>query len=419
QQQQLKQQYPYIRVCQASAPTFAKILSIFACIVEDTISSIPQTSKINFPPIPGSPQQIKKCFVSSTNDSKNGKDSNNIDNTNSMTSSKDSSTTSNIDKDRKVNRTQLAIVSSSSVETKSSNISSQVPLNNSLTNIHTITIRQSMIYLFSSRYHFPTHIINQLEMIEETVAGYDVSSHFIYHISEFLVMLAHDILHSKQFIKALQWLTIIVDSVRNEDDKWKRFSRQIVNVFLIHLQSHVTIGSITFGYIFYTINTIWCCIICELRPTDPFVVAFRVLANGNIRGYQLALLRILHDVLLRILTNTRQLRGQIDITLVSLASDYIYLLIDTYTYVHNLFSLIHRTSVASYLFVESIYTNWDNLLKRNKLLLSLKIFRTLEGIHLDETGLLLVLLIEQFLPLPYISVLRLAELIVLIVLKRC
>ncbi|CAF4945156.1 unnamed protein product [Rotaria sp. Silwood1] len=92
---------------------------------------------------------------------------------------------------------------------------------------------------------------------------------------------------------------------------------------------------------------------------------------------------------------------------------------DTYTYVHNLFSLIHRTSVASYLFVESIYTNWDNLLKRNKLLLSLKIFRTLEGIHLDETCLLLVLLIEQFLPLPYISVLRLAELIVLIVLKRC
>ncbi|CAF1557880.1 unnamed protein product, partial [Rotaria sp. Silwood1] len=105
--QQLKQQYPDIRVCQATASTFAKILSIFACIVEDTIPSIPQTSKINFPPILGSPQQIKKCFESSTNDSKNGKDSNNIDNTNSMTSSKDSSTTSNIDKDRKVNRTQL------------------------------------------------------------------------------------------------------------------------------------------------------------------------------------------------------------------------------------------------------------------------------------------------------------------------
>jgi len=85
---------------------------------------------------------------------------------------------------------------------------------------------------------------------------------------------------------------------------------------------------------------------------------------------------------------------------------------DTCTYVHNLFGLIHRTSVASHLFVESIYTNWENLLKRNKILLSLKILRTLEGIHLDESGLLLVLLIEQFLTLPYLSVLRLAELIV-------
>ncbi|CAF5036004.1 unnamed protein product [Rotaria sp. Silwood1] len=33
-------------------------------------------------------------------------------------------------------------------------------------------------------------------------------------------------------------------------------------------------------------------------------------------------------------------------------------------------------------------------------------------IDLDENGLLLVLLIEQFLPLPYTSILRLAELIV-------
>jgi hypothetical protein len=38
------------------------------------------------------------------------------------------------------------------------------------------------------------------------------------------------------------------------------------------------------------------------------------------------LLRILHDIVLRLLTNTRQLRGQIDMTLVSLASDYLYLL---------------------------------------------------------------------------------------------
>ncbi|CAF5142925.1 unnamed protein product, partial [Rotaria sp. Silwood1] len=37
-------------------------------------------------------------------------------------------------------------------------------------------------------------------------------------------------------------------------------------------------------------------------------------------------LRILHDVILRILTNTRQLRSQIDMILVSLASDDLYLL---------------------------------------------------------------------------------------------
>ncbi|CAF2597538.1 unnamed protein product [Rotaria sp. Silwood2] len=36
-------------------------------------------------------------------------------------------------------------------------------------------------------------------------------------------------------------------------------------------------------------------------------------------------LHILHDVVLQILTSTRQLRGQMDMILVSLASDYRYL----------------------------------------------------------------------------------------------
>ena len=85
---------------------------------------------------------------------------------------------------------------------------------------------------------------------------------------------------------------------------------------------------------------------------------------------------------------------------------------DTCTYVHNLFGLIHRTSSASHLFIESIYTNCDHLFKRNQLLVSLKVLRTLENIHLDESGFLLVLLIEQFLTLPYLAVLRLAELII-------
>jgi hypothetical protein len=38
-------------------------------------------------------------------------------------------------------------------------------------------------------------------MIEETISGYDVSSYFIYRVAEFLVMLSHDTLHSKQVIK--------------------------------------------------------------------------------------------------------------------------------------------------------------------------------------------------------------------------
>lgn len=38
-------------------------------------------------------------------------------------------------------------------------------------------------------------------MIEETISGFNVSSHFIYRIAEFLMMLSHDALHSKQVIK--------------------------------------------------------------------------------------------------------------------------------------------------------------------------------------------------------------------------
>ncbi|CAF2922796.1 unnamed protein product [Rotaria sp. Silwood2] len=40
----------------------------------------------------------------------------------------------------------------------------------------------------------------------------------------------------------LRLLTVIVDSVRNDGDIWKCLSRQIADVLLIHLQSHVTIS---------------------------------------------------------------------------------------------------------------------------------------------------------------------------------
>jgi hypothetical protein len=70
-------------------------LSIFAFVIEDTA--------------PSPPQQLKKRFESN-NDSKNEKDSTNSDGTNSLTASKDSSITSSLtnpDKDKKLNRTQL------------------------------------------------------------------------------------------------------------------------------------------------------------------------------------------------------------------------------------------------------------------------------------------------------------------------
>ncbi|CAF4880167.1 unnamed protein product, partial [Rotaria magnacalcarata] len=86
-----------------------KILSIFACVVEDTVPPVPQASKINFPQLPASPQQLKKRFENSI-DSRNEKDSASNDTTNLLATSKDSATalnTSSSDKDKKFTRTQL------------------------------------------------------------------------------------------------------------------------------------------------------------------------------------------------------------------------------------------------------------------------------------------------------------------------
>ncbi|CAF3733226.1 unnamed protein product [Rotaria sp. Silwood1] len=159
-------------------------------------------------------------------------------------------------------------------------------------------------------------------------------------------MLSHDTLHSKQVIKVQDLIKhydsllasghepethVIVNSVRIEDDKWNRLARQSVDVLLVHLQSQdqslLDIYS-TQLTLFDVVSSV------ELRSIDPFVIAFRALNDilSSVNGtrdetFSVTLLRILHDVILRILTNTRQLRGQIDMTLVSLASDYLYVLI--------------------------------------------------------------------------------------------
>ncbi|CAF1568133.1 unnamed protein product, partial [Rotaria sp. Silwood1] len=64
-------------------------------------------------------------------------------------------------------------------------------------------------------------------------------------------MLSHDTLHSKQVIKIQDLIKhydslfasghepethVFVNSVQIEDDKWRRLSRQIVDLLLAHLQ---------------------------------------------------------------------------------------------------------------------------------------------------------------------------------------
>ncbi|CAF5044888.1 unnamed protein product [Rotaria sp. Silwood1] len=111
-------------------------------------------------------------------------------------------------------------------------------------------------------------------------------------------------------------------SVRNEDDKWKRLSRQIVDVLLAHLQSQdqslLDIYS-TQLRLFDFVSSV------ALRSIDPFVVAFQAL-NDVLLSVNGTRDETFSATLLRILTNTRQLCDQIDMALVSPASYYLYIL---------------------------------------------------------------------------------------------
>ncbi|CAF3915800.1 unnamed protein product [Rotaria sp. Silwood1] len=72
----------------------------------------------------------------------------------------------------------------------------------------------------------------------------------------------------------LRLLTVIVNSVQIEDDKWKRLSQQIIDVLLAHLQSQdqslLDIYS-TQLILFDVVSSV------ALRSIDPFVVAFRAI----------------------------------------------------------------------------------------------------------------------------------------------
>ncbi|CAF1227069.1 unnamed protein product [Rotaria sordida] len=108
-------------------------------------------------------------------------------------------------------------------------------------------------------------------MIEETMPDYDISSHFIYSIAKFLVMLSHDTLHSKQ-------------------------DQSLLDIYSTQLTLFDVVSSF------------------KLRPIDPFVVAFRASTIRNVslflfmkfscwlrdETFSEAPLRVSHDVITRI-----------------------------------------------------------------------------------------------------------------------
>ncbi|CAF1440632.1 unnamed protein product [Rotaria magnacalcarata] len=138
-----------------------------------------------------------------------------------------------------LNLDQLASVSSSSAQTKSSNVSWQVPLNNSLTNIHRITIEQPMIYLFVSR-HAST-ISSDTRYVNTNENDFQAA------LLDLLVQL----------------LLIRVDYSLLDGDE----SQSLFDIYSIQLTLFDVISSI------------------PLQPIDRFVVAFRALTNRNVQFF--------------------------------------------------------------------------------------------------------------------------------------
>ncbi|CAF5083336.1 unnamed protein product, partial [Rotaria sp. Silwood1] len=82
----------------------------------------------------------------------------------------------------------------------------------------------------------------------------------------------------------LRLLTVIVNSVQIDDDKWKRLSQQIVDLLLAHLQSQ----NQSLLDIYSTQLTLFVVVSsAALRSIDPFVIAFRALGNRNVRCFYL------------------------------------------------------------------------------------------------------------------------------------
>ncbi|CAF0989463.1 unnamed protein product [Didymodactylos carnosus] len=287
--------------------------------------------------------------------------------------------------------------------------------------------------------NFLNHVLNQLEVIEEAGTNSDIPEYFIECIFEFLVMLSHDSLHSKQVIKiqdlnkhtdsvlasgnnpqthaltalepvvidlflvrykndnkeleaqrmvivqtllklvrykkALQLLTLILESVKSETEKWKKLSRQIIDILLINMQSATYNKSVRISLDLYTayLRLFDSVSLAALRPIDPLCGAFKhvttkqvfkqdtigiSLINVNIflrcliqhanedailqrwkesstvdtleqnESFSALLLRILYDITVYLLKLARQSRYVLDYTLCALTSDYLYLILN-------------------------------------------------------------------------------------------
>ncbi|CAF1211084.1 unnamed protein product [Rotaria sordida] len=237
----------------------------------------------------------------------------------SIKNDKDSSIISNTNKDTKVNFERLLSTTLFSIKSVVSLISTQHLLKN---------LEETLNY-FKSTFNVQKSIAKFLVMLshnrfrsKQVIHVKDLIKHGALSALEPVVydlFLVETLLELVRYNKTLQFLTIIVDSVRHEGDKWKMFfttnfrctscsfTITCYSTGLSKGQSLLDIYS-TQVILFDVVSSF------ELRPIDPFIVAFRASTNRNVslilfmkfscclrdETFSKAPLRILHDVILRI-----------------------------------------------------------------------------------------------------------------------
>ncbi|CAF4568985.1 unnamed protein product [Rotaria sp. Silwood2] len=148
-----------------------------------------------------------------------------------------------------------------------------------------MTIRQSMIYLFDSRH---VSSINSDHSKESTAIRDE---------------------HEPETHELEAQRTVIIQTLFKRIRYNKDINHQTINRWLMN------------------IDMICRCLVQNSTEEAKLTQWNDALSSVNLTRDEMfsVALHILHDVVLQILTNTRQLRGQMDMILVSLASDYRYL----------------------------------------------------------------------------------------------